>query len=144
MAGHTQTMRGAALLMVLWLVLLLAGLVAGYALTARVESLQGNGVAVSYTHLDVYKRQGNLGGDGPPVGGVGAGGDLGIGGGGGRGDLVGAHADLRSHQCGGLRPLNFNFVWQPNGLLLGYAISHFADRYYAQASICLLYTSRCV
>ncbi|MDE2381340.1 MAG: general secretion pathway protein GspK [Xanthomonadaceae bacterium] len=38
-------MRGAALLMVLWLVLLLAGLVAGYALTARVESLQGNGVA---------------------------------------------------------------------------------------------------
>ena len=45
MAGHTQTMRGAALLMVLWLVLLLAGLVAGYALTARVESLQGNGVA---------------------------------------------------------------------------------------------------
>ncbi|HQX90962.1 MAG TPA: general secretion pathway protein GspK, partial [Thermomonas sp.] len=37
-------MRGAALLMVLWLVLLLAGLVAGYALTARVESLQGNGV----------------------------------------------------------------------------------------------------
>lgn len=33
MAGHA-TMRGAALLMVLWLVLL-AGLVAGYALTAR-------------------------------------------------------------------------------------------------------------
>ena len=39
--------RGAALLLVLWLVLLLAGLVAGYALTARVESLQGNGMARS-------------------------------------------------------------------------------------------------
>ncbi len=37
--------RGAALLMVLWMVLLLAGLVAGYALTARVESMQGNGEA---------------------------------------------------------------------------------------------------
>ena len=42
-----QAARGAALLLVLWLVLLLAGLVAGYALTARVESLQGNGVARS-------------------------------------------------------------------------------------------------
>ena len=37
--------RGAALLLVLWLVLLLSGLVAGYALSARVESMQGNGVA---------------------------------------------------------------------------------------------------
>ncbi len=37
--------RGAALLLVLWLVLLLSGLVAGYALSARVESLQGNGAA---------------------------------------------------------------------------------------------------
>ncbi len=36
--------RGAALLMVLWLILLLGGLVAGYALSARVESLQGNGL----------------------------------------------------------------------------------------------------
>lgn len=38
-------MRGAALLLVLWVVLLLAALVAGYALTARVESMQGNGAA---------------------------------------------------------------------------------------------------
>ena len=37
--------RGAALLLVLWLVLLLSGLVAGYALSARVESMQGNGAA---------------------------------------------------------------------------------------------------
>ena len=37
--------QGAALLMVLWLILLLAGLVSGYALSARVEALQGNGVA---------------------------------------------------------------------------------------------------
>ncbi len=37
--------RGAALLLVLWLVLLLSGLVASYALNARVESLQGNGAA---------------------------------------------------------------------------------------------------
>ena len=37
--------RGAALLLVMWLVLLLSGLVAGYAMTARIESLQGNGVA---------------------------------------------------------------------------------------------------
>ena len=36
---------GAALLLVLWLVPLLSGLVAGYALSARVESLQGNGTA---------------------------------------------------------------------------------------------------
>lgn len=39
--------RGAALLLVLWLILLLSGLVAGYALGARVESLQGNGLARS-------------------------------------------------------------------------------------------------
>ncbi|MDE2408237.1 MAG: general secretion pathway protein GspK [Xanthomonadaceae bacterium] len=45
MQAHRQADRGAALLLVLWLVLLLAGLVAGYVLTARVESLQGNGVA---------------------------------------------------------------------------------------------------
>lgn len=37
--------RGAALLLVMWLVLLLSGLVAGYALAARIESLQGNGSA---------------------------------------------------------------------------------------------------
>lgn len=37
--------RGAALLLVTWLVLLLAGLVAGYAMASRIESLQGNGVA---------------------------------------------------------------------------------------------------
>ena len=37
--------RGAALLLVMWLVLLLAGLVAGYAMASRIESLQGNGVA---------------------------------------------------------------------------------------------------
>lgn len=37
--------RGAALLLVLWLVLLLSGLVAGYALNARIESMQGNGGA---------------------------------------------------------------------------------------------------
>lgn len=37
--------RGAALLLVMWVVLLLAGLVAGYAMASRIESLQGNGVA---------------------------------------------------------------------------------------------------
>jgi general secretion pathway protein K len=36
--------RGAALLMVMWLVLLLSALVAGYAMAARIESLQGNGL----------------------------------------------------------------------------------------------------
>ena len=36
---------GAALLLVMWVVLLLAGLVAGYAMASRIESLQGNGVA---------------------------------------------------------------------------------------------------
>lgn len=40
-----KRMQGAALLMVLWIILLLAGLVAGYALSARVESQQGNGLA---------------------------------------------------------------------------------------------------
>ncbi len=39
--------RGAALLLVMWLVLLLSGLVAGYAMAARIESLQGNGLARS-------------------------------------------------------------------------------------------------
>ena len=37
--------RGAALLLVMWLILLLSGLVAGYAVAARIESLQGNGLA---------------------------------------------------------------------------------------------------
>ncbi|MFT4179201.1 MAG: type II secretion system protein GspK [Thermomonas sp.] len=37
--------RGAALLLVMWLMLLLSGLVAGYAMAARIESLQGNGMA---------------------------------------------------------------------------------------------------
>lgn len=41
MAAHRQ--RGAALLLVMWVVLLLGGLVAGYAMAARIESLQGNG-----------------------------------------------------------------------------------------------------
>ncbi len=36
--------RGAALLLVMWVVLLLSGLVAGYAMSSRIESLQGNGV----------------------------------------------------------------------------------------------------
>jgi general secretion pathway protein K len=36
---------GAALLLVMWLVLLLSALVAGYAMSARIESLQGNGSA---------------------------------------------------------------------------------------------------
>lgn len=40
-----RTHAGAALLLVLWIVLLLSTLVAGYALSARIESLQGNGVA---------------------------------------------------------------------------------------------------
>lgn len=40
-----KRMGGAALLLVLWIILLLSGLVAGYALNARVESLQGNGLA---------------------------------------------------------------------------------------------------
>jgi len=37
--------RGAALLLVMWLILLLAALVAGYAASARIESMQGNGLA---------------------------------------------------------------------------------------------------
>lgn len=37
--------QGAALLLVMWLILLLSGLVAGYAMAARIESLQGNGLA---------------------------------------------------------------------------------------------------
>ncbi|QIL21475.1 type II secretion system protein GspK [Thermomonas sp. HDW16] len=37
--------RGAALLLVMWLILLLSGLVAGYAAASRIESLQGNGLA---------------------------------------------------------------------------------------------------
>lgn len=48
----SRRQRGAALLLVMWLTLLLAGLVAGYALTARMESLQGNGLA-----RDVAARQ---------------------------------------------------------------------------------------
>ena len=39
--------RGAALLLVMWLILLLSGLVAGYAMSARIESIQGNGLARS-------------------------------------------------------------------------------------------------
>ncbi len=39
--------RGAALLLVMWLILLLSGLVAGYAMAARIESMQGNGLARS-------------------------------------------------------------------------------------------------
>lgn len=38
-----KPVRGAALLLVLWITLLLAGLVAGYAMTARIASLQGHG-----------------------------------------------------------------------------------------------------
>jgi general secretion pathway protein K len=41
----TRTQRGAALLLVMWLILLLSGLVAGYAVAARIESMQGNGLA---------------------------------------------------------------------------------------------------
>jgi general secretion pathway protein K len=40
-----RSQRGAALLLVMWLILLLAGLVAGYAAAARIESMQGNGLA---------------------------------------------------------------------------------------------------
>ena len=36
---------GAALLLVMWVVLLLAGLVGGYAMASRIESLQGHGMA---------------------------------------------------------------------------------------------------
>lgn len=43
----TGRQRGAALLLVMWLILLLSGLVAGYAMAARIESLQGNGLARS-------------------------------------------------------------------------------------------------
>ena len=45
MPVHRQ--RGAALLLVMWLILLLSGLVAGYAMSARIESMQGNGLARS-------------------------------------------------------------------------------------------------
>lgn len=38
---HPTRVHGAALLLVLWLLLLLAGLIGGFALTARVESMQG-------------------------------------------------------------------------------------------------------
>ncbi|TWI14214.1 general secretion pathway protein GspK [Aerolutibacter ruishenii] len=38
---HAGPARGAALLLVLWLLLLLAGLIGGFALSARVESMQG-------------------------------------------------------------------------------------------------------
>ncbi len=41
----SRRQRGAALLLVMWLVLLLSGLVAGYAMAARIESMQGNGLA---------------------------------------------------------------------------------------------------
>ena len=41
----SRRQRGAALLLVMWLILLLSGLVAGYAVAARIESLQGNGLA---------------------------------------------------------------------------------------------------
>lgn len=37
--------RGAALLLVMWLILLLSGLVAGFAMAARIESMQGHGLA---------------------------------------------------------------------------------------------------
>ncbi|MEO5629403.1 MAG: type II secretion system minor pseudopilin GspK [Thermomonas sp.] len=39
--------HGAALLLVMWMILLLSGLVAGYAMAARIESMQGNGLARS-------------------------------------------------------------------------------------------------
>ena len=42
-----RSQRGAALLLVMWLILLLSGLVAGYAMSARIESMQGNGLARS-------------------------------------------------------------------------------------------------
>ena len=41
----SRLQRGAALLLVMWLILLLSGLVAGYAAAARIESMQGNGLA---------------------------------------------------------------------------------------------------
>jgi general secretion pathway protein K len=41
----SRAQRGAALLLVMWLILLLSGLVAGYAMAARIESIQGNGLA---------------------------------------------------------------------------------------------------
>ena len=41
----SRRQRGAALLLVMWLILLLSGLVAGYAAAARIESMQGNGLA---------------------------------------------------------------------------------------------------
>ena len=43
----SRRQRGAALLLVMWLILLLSGLVAGYAAAARIESMQGNGLARS-------------------------------------------------------------------------------------------------
>lgn len=46
-AMHARRQRGAALLLVMWLILLLSGLVAGYAMSARIESMQGNGLARS-------------------------------------------------------------------------------------------------
>ncbi len=46
-AMQARRQRGAALLLVMWLILLLSGLVAGYAMSARIESMQGNGLARS-------------------------------------------------------------------------------------------------
>lgn len=47
LAKALRGQQGAALLLVMWLVLLLSGLVAGYAMSARIESMQGNGLARS-------------------------------------------------------------------------------------------------
>lgn len=46
-ATPARVQHGAALLLVMWLILLLSGLVAGYAMSARIESMQGNGLARS-------------------------------------------------------------------------------------------------
>ncbi|MES2859299.1 MAG: type II secretion system minor pseudopilin GspK [Pseudomonadota bacterium] len=51
----TRCARGAALLLVMWLILLLSGLVAGYAMSARIESLQGNGLARSVGAREVAR-----------------------------------------------------------------------------------------
>jgi general secretion pathway protein K len=50
-----RSVRGAALLLVMWLILLLSGLVAGYAMSARIESMQGNGLARSMAAREVAR-----------------------------------------------------------------------------------------
>jgi general secretion pathway protein K len=54
-ALSVRSQHGAALLLVMWMILLLSGLVAGYAMSARIESMQGNGLARSVAAREVAR-----------------------------------------------------------------------------------------